>query len=76
VLLRDEGARRSWNNIKEIYLMRQETLGLLGSLICIEDGSQWSLLVDRPCLLIGRPTALELPSVKFDDVSSTYVEVV
>jgi hypothetical protein len=71
--LRDEEARRSWKNIKEICLLRQETLGLLVSLICIEDGSQWSLLVDRPSLPIGRPTALELPSITFDNVSSTYL---
>lgn len=71
--LRDEEARRSWKNVKEICYLRQETLGLLVSLICIEDGSQWSLLVDRPSLPIGRPTALELPSITFDNVSSTYM---
>jgi len=71
--LRDEEAIRAWKNIKEICFLRQETLGLLVSLICIEDGSQWSLLVDSPSLPIGRPSALALPSITFDDISSTYM---
>jgi len=71
--LRDEEARRSWKNMSEIFYLRRESLGLLFTFTCVEDNSQWSVLIDRPCVPIGKPSALELPTITFDEDSSTYM---
>jgi len=74
--LRDEEARRSYKDVSETFYLRRESYSLLVSLICVDDNSQWSLLVDRPCVPLGRPSALELPTVGIDEEKSTYTGVV
>ena len=49
-----------------VCYLRDAYVGLLLELVCIEDESSWSVLVDKPRVPVGSVSALELPVGKID----------
>jgi len=67
--LSDEDIRLKERNIPGSCSLRGDSVGILVKLTCVEDWTQWSLLVDQPSVPMGAVSTLVLPEGTIDHES-------
>lgn len=61
-----EGEKEYRDKLPGICFLRGNSVGILVSLFCVDDGKTYSLLVEQPRVPIGQASVLELPAGMID----------